>query len=447
MPAKRSLTLALALLFVAAIPAQASAFPTMTIADDIQPGTGSSTPLWSAGRLGDYLYTLADDGVTGYELWRTNGVTSTQVANINTNSSDGSYPTGFTVLGDWLYFQADDGTHGYELWRTNGTTTALVQDINTNGTDSSSPSGFTAFGGWLYFSATDATHGYELWRTNGTSTELFINIDSDESDGPSSYPNNFTEFGDWLYFQASDGIDGAELWRTNGTITAMVANINVSTNTSSNPSGFTVLGDWLYFSALDSTTGVELWRTNGTTTERVANINAGSSDSNPGEFEALGNWLYFRADDGTTGTELWRTNGTTTTRVADINTTGTDSSAPYGLTALGGYVYFNATVDDTWKLWRVSAEGTVEPSSPTGTDVFFGCMCDRPILTLNGRLFAQMYTAESGFEFIYFDEPTYGLPLTNRDGSVWSTALVLLAAVTAVAGVGLRMRGVRHVAS
>ena len=258
MPAKRSLTLALALLFVAAIPAQASAFPTMTIADDIQPGTGSSTPLWSAGRLGDYLYTLADDGVTGHELWRTNGVTSTQVANINTNSSDGSYPTGFTVLGDWLYFQADDGTHGYELWRTNGTTTALVQDINT---------------------------------------------------------------------------------------------------------------------------------------------------------------------------------------------AGTDGSSPFGLTALGSYVYFNATVGVTSKLWRVSAEGTVEPSSPTGTDVFFGCMCAHPILTLDGRLFAQMYTLESGFEFIYFDEPTYGLPLTNRDGSVWSTALVLLAAVTAVAGVGLRMRGVRHVAS
>ena len=251
MPAKRSLTLALALLLVAAIPAQASAFPTMTIADDIQPGTGSSTPLWSAGRLGDYLYTSADDGVTGYELWRTNGVTSTQVANINTNSSDSSYPTGFTVLGDWLYFQADDGTHGQELWRTNGTTTALVQDINTNGTDSSSPSGFTVLGGWLYF---------------------------------------------------------------------------------------------------------------------------------------------------------------------------------------------NAVVDATWKLWRVSAEGTVEPSSPTGTDVFFGCMCGRPILTLNGRLFAQMYTAESGFEFIYFDEPTYGLPLTNRDGSAWSTTLVILAALTAIVGVGLRLR-------
>jgi hypothetical protein len=55
-----------------------------------------------------------------------------------------------------------------------------------------------------------------------------------------------------------------------------------------------------------------------------------------------------------------------------------------------------------------------------------------------------MTSAETGFEFAYLDEPTFGLPGTNRDGSGWSTALVLLAAVTTVAGVALRMRRVRH---
>jgi hypothetical protein len=67
-------------------------------------------------------------------------------------------------------------------------------------------------------------------------------------------------------------------------------------------------------------------------------------------------------------------------------------------------------------------------------------MCEHPILTLDGRLFAAMTSDETGFEFAYLDEPTYGLPLTNRDGSVWSTALVLIAAVTAAAGVGLSAR-------
>jgi hypothetical protein len=52
-----------------------------------------------------------------------------------------------------------------------------------------------------------------------------------------------------------------------------------------------------------------------------------------------------------------------------------------------------------------------------------------------------LYSDETGSEFAYLNEPTFVLPPTNRDGSVWSMALVLLAAVTAVAGVGLRMRG------
>ena len=33
-------------------------------------------------------------------------------------------------LGDQLYFAGNDGTHGYELWTTDGTTTSMVLDIN-----------------------------------------------------------------------------------------------------------------------------------------------------------------------------------------------------------------------------------------------------------------------------------------------------------------------------
>ena len=118
-----------------------------------------------------------------------------------------------------------------------------------------------------------------------------------------------------------------------------------------------------------------------------------------------------------------------------------DSRRLTGFTALGDYLYFLANDGTNGNLWRVNAAGTIESASPAGTNVFFGCMCERPILTLNGRLFAPVTTDETGFEFAYLDERTFGLPGTNRDGSVWSTALVLLAAVTAVAGVGLRMRG------
>ena len=93
--------------------------------------------------------------------------------NHDTVGVDDSDPYAFTALGDFLYFAAIDGTHGYELWRTDGTTTTLVMDINTgnSGADSSDPYAFTALGDFLYFAAIDATHGDELWRTDGTVTE------------------------------------------------------------------------------------------------------------------------------------------------------------------------------------------------------------------------------------------------------------------------------------
>ena len=258
MPAKRSLSLALALLLVAAIPARATGFPAINVIDTIRPGVDSSYALWGNGRLGDFLY-----------------------------------------------FGADDATHGYELWRTNGTTTELVQDIRT-GTDSSNPSGFTAFNGYLYFTATDATHGRELWRTNGTTTELVMDINT-----------------------ANSGAD------------------------SSNPDLFTALGDYLYFQANDATHGYELWRTDGTTTESV----------------------------------------------------------PF----------------------------------PGGTNQYISCDCyDTNIVAVGGRLYTTVYSSDTGNEFAYLDEPTYVLPETSRDGSVWTTTLVILAGLTAAASIGLRLRGARR---
>ncbi len=66
MPAKRSLTLALALLLVAAIPARAADFPAITVVDTIRPGVDGSYALWTNGRLGDYLYFGANDGEFGW---------------------------------------------------------------------------------------------------------------------------------------------------------------------------------------------------------------------------------------------------------------------------------------------------------------------------------------------------------------------------------------------
>jgi len=518
MPAKRSLALALALLLVAAIPARATGFPPITVVDTINPGRPSATPLWGYGRLGDYLYFGADDGVNGVELWRTNGTATTMVANINTHLDGGSVPYPFGALGDWLYFGADDLVHGRELWRTNGTDTNLVKNIGTDpggGLDpsSSNPNELTVLGDWLYFSADDGVsvgggvggHGVELWRTNGTITQL---VDDIQPGATGSSPVNLKVFGGYLYFAADDGVHGNELWRTNGTTTKMVKNIAVepAEPDSSSPAYLTVFGNYLYFAASDVAGGhgVELWRTDGTAahtqmvkdsntggdsnpqnltvfnghlyfsavldgltsgyelwrsdgtaagTNKFKEINPGSANSNPGNFTPHGTHLYFTADDGDAvhGQELWWTDGISgddahTNMIQDINlgTSGADSSSPFGLKAHGDYVYFVAYDGTRTKLYRVSDNGVVESSLISGTNGGVVCMCMEPIIPLDGRLFMTIGNDEVGTEFAYLDEPTWVMPSTNRDGSPWSTALVVLAAVTAAAGLTVRLRATKQ---
>ena len=62
---------------------------------------------------------------------------------------------------------------------------------------------------------------------------------------------------------------------------------------------------------------------------------------------------------------------------------------------------------------------------------------------MGGRLFSTVESDAIGHEFAYLDEPTYGLPETNRDGvtnGAWTIVLSALALITLVAGVGLRLR-------
>jgi len=76
---------------------------------------------------------------------------------------NGSFPYDPVAIGGTLYFAADDGIHGFELWKTDGSEggTQRMTDINASG--HSYPTSVTNVGGTLYFDATDGVHGYQLW--------------------------------------------------------------------------------------------------------------------------------------------------------------------------------------------------------------------------------------------------------------------------------------------
>lgn len=114
---------------------------------DINP-TGSSYPS-KLININGILYFTADDEVHGYEVWQSDfnliysSPTTTLLIDLNPGLA-ASDPTSFIKIDDQIYFTANDGIHGFELFKTNGTETGteLVKDINP-GTNSSFPSFLT----------------------------------------------------------------------------------------------------------------------------------------------------------------------------------------------------------------------------------------------------------------------------------------------------------------
>jgi ELWxxDGT repeat protein len=193
----------------------------------------SSTPVPAP----TFLVLAANDGVSGIELWRTDGTAggTVQVKDINANPGASSFPgeggtlfpSEFVFFNGVWFFSADDGVTGPELWKSDGTAvgTMRVKDINPSSGAGSSPKGFTVFNNALYFSASDGGTGVELWRTDGTEGGTVRVKDIAPGVGSvggilaplSSSPSGFTVFNNALYFSADDGRTGRELWKTDGT--------------------------------------------------------------------------------------------------------------------------------------------------------------------------------------------------------------------------------------
>jgi ELWxxDGT repeat protein len=392
--------------------------------EDVQPGEESS--VWDpepaeALLLADGTFLLvADDGLHGPELWRSNGTASgtSLVVDLRTGP-EGSHPYGLTPLGSSVFFAAWDWTSGQELWKTDGTAagTVIVKDMNP-GVVSSTPREIRAFAGALYFQAWNDAQGAELWKSDGTAAGTAVVKDVNPGSAnafPAVYPNLLGEAGGSLFFFANEGTAGTRLWKTNGTAAGTVLVKSILPGAS-----FGALGSHLYFHAAGPD-GLELWKSDGTVagTVQVKDIATLTSSVRvvdgtlAGATAALGNDLLFSADDGF-GFLLWRTNGQLagTLGVADLGgmlqetallgphllvstpgglfrTDGTGAgtallSGPQtakGLTPAPGAVFFSGyDPNNDYRLWKTDGTpaGTVrldgpypEGMTPLGSAVLF----------------------------------------------------------------------------
>lgn len=259
------------------------------------------------------LYFAAFQPGTGRELWSTDGTEGgTQIlADINLGSGNSVsvyFNTQSYILNDILYFLADNGVHGTELWRTDGTIdgTFMVRDCIPGATGSSF-TGITHVGNVMYF---QGGNGNALWRSDGTTDGTYA-IRS------FSIMRKVTAFNGNLFFSAANSNEGEELWRHHigNNTTQQLVDLNGS-NGASLPCNFHVTPNLMYFMA-NTNSGWELWKSGGTaaTTSLVKDINPGNANGvlqSYGESTVVssGNVIYFRATDGQTGFQLWKSDGT-----------------------------------------------------------------------------------------------------------------------------------------
>ena len=359
---------------------------------DLNPGARGSGPSYLTPFRGD-IYFRANSGQENNELWRFDGTTAAQAADINPTGS--STPTDLTVADDTLFFAATDSTGATRLWSWNGTAAAKVAAASAVNL----PQDMIAFKGALYFRGSNySTVGVELFKLAGGALTAI-----DIYPGPGSgYPQNFAEYNGALYFSAGgQSGQGSELWRYDGA-TLSKAGQNIRPDHGSSPAWLCVYRDKLYFSAYDGVHGTELWRFDGTTSELVADqVQIASGSFNPAGMTVYKDALYFSANDQSgQGIELWKYDGIGMTLVADINPNppGPDGddfyadSTPAHFTVHDGLLYFTAN-DGTHgqELWVYDGENAPARVS----DVHAGAPGSNMngLRSVNGRLYL---TAESG---------------------------------------------------
>lgn len=322
--------------------------------------------------IGSLVLAIADDGVRGPELWRSDGtVVGTQlVVELEPGPGGGRLITA-TTLGNELYFALrtphtgevrtllvrSDGTAAgtvvitrsdqggplvagtmqattgqvlfagspvgipnFELWRTDGTAagTSMVVDLDPNAGSFVGP--MIAFAGRVAFVARAGAYGDEPVISDGTATGTQI-VDVNVLVGRGSAPAELTAFGgDLCLFAIAP--EGTGLFRIDGNQLTTTFLRTLHWQSGARPS-MVAAGTTLYLRAIDpparSRTAAQLWASDGTVggTRVLGDLRYGLRDPQFDYLLPLGTGVIFTIDDGLVGSEPWRSDGTTSgTRVA-----------------------------------------------------------------------------------------------------------------------------------
>ncbi|MBL7717312.1 MAG: T9SS type A sorting domain-containing protein [Flavipsychrobacter sp.] len=392
-------------------------------------------------KVNNEIYFFADDGVHGQELWKTNGTQAGTLLVKDIKPGPGSSINwkqpiekhlryNIQALNNKMYFIADDGVSGGELWSSDGTAsgTTLFYDFYPGPGGGTFPQqNLVATTNKIFFTATtySGTDTFNaLQATDGTLANTIVVFDSVYIDdlrmiafndkvifGPqqlteNTYISDGTPSGTHIIFPGES--NGGEIavvnntayffsrvtsrfLKTDGTLagTSVIRQLGSMYNltNTSRTSAFRIntLGQNIIISGIETGTGQELWLSDGTTsgTTLLKDIFTGITSSTPFHFTEFNNRLYFRAIDSSR-CELFYTDGTApgTQKVTMpgansmeyLNLFNLRKYGTYPMVSTGNALYYYAHYDSTlgpriYKLDLLPA-GIENTSAPIAIDIY-----------------------------------------------------------------------------
>ncbi len=375
----------------------ATTFSQITLVEDINPGTGNSSPA-NLFKDGDYIYFAADDAAAtidhGKELWRTNGTTTELVKDLREGTGN-STPGNFFNFNSTLYFTAHNGTTSV-VHSTDGTETGTLDLELSQGIFFP-----LEYNGLIYF--VNSTAGNTLYTFNGSVVSAAANngnlgtelISSGNMIGLS---NKLIIYMKTANESASIGIELYQYDPETGIYT-LIKDIT-GDDSSASISNMTVIGTKVYFEALNT-----LWETDGTT-DGTVEVSVASGISGVANFYAWNDKLYFEGDNGTNGDQLYvyDPSGPSVTSLSNISGDNSDHN-PSDYCVYDGYLYYAGCDNNDTKKHLFRTDGSsIEQIDDAIIDV-------DEIVELNGILYFEAEdatgTETTGNELFSFDPSTY----------------------------------------
>lgn len=317
------------------------------------------------------------------------------VADLNTATGSSISLPEYTNVNGTAFFLADDGIHGRELWRSDGTAagTHMVKDVNRGGGSAFNqfPASLVDVNGNLFFPANDGVHGYQLWKSDGTAAGTVMVTNINFGSGPTAGPSLLTNVDGTLFFSVRGGApaDVVGVWKSDGTPEGTMRLTNVPAN---NVGDMADVNGTLFFLGFD---GVNqgLWKSNGTPNGTVFLKRV--HEEEPTELVNINGTLFFNAADDDLLEKLWKSDGTPegTVPVDEFNLL---NSYPENQTNVNGTLFFQAGTDgfNNRQLWK--SDGTdagtqvVRAINPSGDA--FGFQADRnSFANVNGTLYVTAF--------------------------------------------------------